>query len=134
MANESAAAVSQLQAVPQILFKDKQARIILLLKNNQQPWYLSTLSKACDTTYVHTSNFIKTCESLGITTNEKHGKIKEIKLTERGMQLAELLSVMYGIINQTANNGAPSQQKTKVEQPVREEKKEIKEEKKEEKK
>jgi predicted transcriptional regulator len=128
MANEAAAA--QLQTVPQILFRDKQARIILLLKNSQQPWYLSTLSKACDTTYVHTSNFIKTCESLGITTNEKHGKIKEIKLTERGMQLAELLSVMYGIINQTS----AQQQKVKASEPAKEEKKEAKEENKEEKK
>ena len=128
MANEAAAA--QLQTVPQILFRDKQARIILLLKNSQQPWYLSTLSKACDTTYVHTSNFIKTCESLGITTNEKHGKIKEIKLTERGMQLAELLSVMYGIINQTN----AQQQKVKASEPAKEEKKEAKEENKEEKK
>ena len=128
MANEAAAA--QLQTVPQILLRDKQARIILLLKNSQQPWYLSTLSKACDTTYVHTSNFIKTCESLGITTNEKHGKIKEIKLTERGMQLAELLSVMYGIINQTS----AQQQKVKASEPAKEEKKEAKEENKEEKK
>lgn len=83
-----------------IILKDKQAKIILTLKNNQQSWYLTTLAKASGTTYVHACNFIKTCEAIGIVTNEKHGKIKEIKLTEKGMQIADQISTIYSVIAQ----------------------------------
>lgn len=82
----------------EILFKEKQTKILLALRNSQQPWYLTTLASACGTTYVHTSNFIKKCEEMGITSKEKHGKIKEIKLTEKGLQIANLLSNIYTII------------------------------------
>jgi predicted transcriptional regulator len=90
----------------EILFKSKQTRILLSLRNNQQPWYISTLAKSSDATYVHTSNFLKKCEILGITTNEKHGKIKEIKLTEKGIQIANMLSNIYTIIK-TQNAAKP---------------------------
>lgn len=82
-----------------IILKDKQAKIILLLKNTQQPWYISSLSKASGTTYVHACNFVKKCEVMGIVTNEKHGKIKEIKLTEKGVQIAEMISNIYSSID-----------------------------------
>lgn len=102
--------------------KDKQARIILALKNTQQPWYLSSLAKACNITYVHTTNTIKVFESLGLTTNEKHGKIKEIKLTERGAQLATLLEKIYEIINQ-AQKQQPEPKVPKEESPAAKEEK-----------
>lgn len=74
-----------------IILKQKQARILLVLRDTSQNWYISTIAKATNTTYVHTCNFLATCESLGITTSEKHGKIKLIKLTEKGLRLAELI-------------------------------------------
>jgi predicted transcriptional regulator len=83
-----------------IILKDKQARILLSLRNNQQPWHITTLAQACGTTYVHACNFIKECESLGLTSNEKHGKIKEIKLTEKGMKVADSISNIYSILDQ----------------------------------
>jgi predicted transcriptional regulator len=94
-----------------ILFKEKQTSILLSLRNNQQPWRISSLSKACGTTYVHTSNFIKKCEKMGITSNEKHGKIKEIKLTDKGMQIANMLSSIYTIMSTQGQpqNGKPEE-------------------------
>ncbi len=85
-----------------IILKDKQALIILALKNNQQPWHITTLSQASGATYVHTHNFIKICVASGITSIEKHGKLKEIKLTEKGMLMAEMIANIYAIINQPA--------------------------------
>ena len=92
-----------------ILLKDKQAMILVSLKEGKQPWHIATLSKACNTTYVHTSNFIKKCEQMGIVQNERHGKTKEIKLTEKGVKLADMLSGVYAMINQT--NGVQQAQK-----------------------
>ncbi len=105
-----------------ILLKDKQARILLSLKNNQQPWHITTLAQACGTTYVHTCNFLKECETLGITTNERHGKIKEIKLTDKGKQVAESLSNIYTLIGPQAEQQKPQEQQ-KQQQPAAEEKK-----------
>lgn len=106
--------------------KDKQAMILVSLKEGKQPWHISSLSKACNTTYVHTSNFIKKCERMGIVQNERHGKTKEIKLTEKGAKLAEMLSGVYAMINQV-NNGtqpqAPKQIEEKPPQPQQPEKK-----------
>lgn len=81
-----------------ILLKSKQSKIIIALKDQTQNWYISTLAKASGTTYVHTCNFINQCESLGIIQCEKHGKIKLVKLTEKGAKIAENLSSLLGMI------------------------------------
>ncbi len=91
--------MAEMHSQVSIIFKDKQAKIILSLKNPGQSWYISSLAKASNTTYVHTCNFIALCENIGITTSEKHGKIKVIKLTEKGSQIAEMIAGIYNAIN-----------------------------------
>jgi predicted transcriptional regulator len=97
-----------------ILFKGKQLLIILALKDSSQNWYTSTLAKAAGATYVHTCNFINECIKLGIVTSEKHGKIKEIKLTEKGTKLADMLSNAYNIINSTSAEQNSSEKKGEI--------------------
>lgn len=86
-----------------ILFKDKQLRMLLALKDGSQSWYLSTLAKQTSATYVHACNFVNACEALGLTTGEKHGKVKTIKLTEKGFRLAELLEGASTILKTSAS-------------------------------
>ncbi len=74
-----------------ILLKQKQVRVLLSLRDVSQSWYISTLAKSSDSTYVHVCNFLSVCESLGITSSEKHGKLKVIRLTEKGLKLADSL-------------------------------------------
>ncbi len=81
-----------------ILLKPKQALIIIALRDSSQNWYISTLAKSSGTTYVHACNFLAACEGMGITTSEKHGKIKLVKLTEKGTRLADLLIGINQII------------------------------------
>ena len=50
------------------------------------------------TTYVHACNFLAECEHLGITESEKHGKIKIIKLTEKGQRLAEMIAGINSLV------------------------------------
>lgn len=90
-----------------IILRQKHTRILLALRDNSQNWYISTLAKATSTTYVHTCNFLAVCETLGITTSEKHGKIKIIKLTERGQKLAELLTTVNTLINSQEQQKQP---------------------------
>ncbi len=87
-----------------ILFKDKQLKMLLTLKDSSQNWYLSTLAQHASATYVHACNFVNACENLGLATSEKHGKIKTVKLTEKGYKLAELLESASSIIG---NNVKP---------------------------
>lgn len=82
-----------------LLLKDKHIKILFALRDTTQSWYITTLAKASNTTYVHTCNFLGACENLGITGSEKHGKIKLIKLTEKGIKLADMLVNAYAIIN-----------------------------------
>lgn len=82
-----------------IILKQKQAKILIALKDTTQNWYISTIAKASNTTYVHACNFLAECESLGITTSEKHGKIKLIRLTEKGLRLAELISSINTMVS-----------------------------------
>jgi predicted transcriptional regulator len=81
-----------------ILLKPKQTRILLALKDTGQSWYISSLAKAANTTYVHACNFLATCEAMGITTSEKHGKLKIIKLTDRGAKVADMIVNINSIL------------------------------------
>lgn len=89
-----------------ILFKDKQLRMLLILKDSSQNWYLSKLAQRASATYVHACNFVNACEALGITSSEKHGKIKNVKLTEKGYKLAELLESANSIIKSSSIKAA----------------------------
>jgi predicted transcriptional regulator len=90
-----------------ILLREKQADIILLLKGSQDI-SISGIAKATGTTYVHVSNFLSECEKLGITSSERHGRSKSIKLSEKGMKLAELISAVSAYTESPKEIKAPS--------------------------
>ncbi|MDE1811047.1 MAG: MarR family transcriptional regulator [Candidatus Micrarchaeota archaeon] len=96
-----------------ILFKDKQIRILLALRDASQSWYIATLAKASDTTYVHACNLVNACERMGITESEKHGKIKRIRLTEKGAKIAEMVASAYALLNAEPEKKKPPEVKEK---------------------
>ncbi len=107
-----------------ILLMDKQAMVIVALKDQTQNWYISSLAKATGTTYVHACNFLAECEKLGIVQSEMHGKLKTVKLTEKGAQVADYISGIYAVTK--AQNGTAAQAKeptAKDNKPKQEEKK-----------
>lgn len=87
--------------LPNIILKEKQVSILIKLSDKSQHWYISSISKATDTTYVHACNFINVCEKLGLVKSEKHGKIKNIQLTEKGFRVAGLILNINSIIHET---------------------------------
>jgi len=88
--------------VNNILFKGKQVKLLLTLADKSQKWYISSLAKRTETTYVHTSKFIVMCEKAGIVGSEKHGKIKNLYLTGRGEEIAEKVQSIVGMLNNAA--------------------------------
>ncbi|MEM3841318.1 MAG: winged helix DNA-binding protein [Candidatus Micrarchaeaceae archaeon] len=89
-----------------ILLRDKQAAIILLLKASQDV-SISSIAKSTGTTYVHVSNFIAECEKLGITVSEKHGRLKSVRLSEKGIKIADMLSAISSYLSQQENQKPP---------------------------
>jgi predicted transcriptional regulator len=73
------------------LLKEKQAKMMIALADKSQKWNLSSLAIAAGVTYVHTSKFISACEKLGIVTSEKHGRIKNISITPKGLIISNLI-------------------------------------------
>lgn len=102
-----------------IILRGKQSRILVALRDTGQAWYVSSLAKAAGTTYVHACNFINVCEELGIVNCEKHGKLKVVKLTDKGAKMAEMISGISVLINQTsqAQQPQPAQQAAQQPQP-----------------
>ena len=71
-----------------LLFKEKQIKILTALMDKSQAWYLTTLAREANATYVHTSKFVTRCEKLGLISVVKHGKIKTLTLTDKGTEIA----------------------------------------------
>ena len=76
-----------------LFFKEKQIRLIAALMSEKE-WHIADLAKETGVTYIHTSNFINKCESVGLIASEKHGRIKRIFLTEKGMEIAKGISAI----------------------------------------
>ncbi len=75
----------------EILFRAKPLCIFLELKDTSKDWYASNLAAGCGTTYVHTTKLLKEFKKTNLVTFEVKGRVKKVKLTERGMQLASAL-------------------------------------------
>ena len=75
-----------------LLFKEKQIKILLALLDKQQEWNTTSLARAAAATYVHTSKFLARCEKMGLVQVVKHGKIKALTLSPKGIEVSEGIS------------------------------------------
>jgi predicted transcriptional regulator len=103
-----------------ILLKGKQAGILLALRDTNQSWYVSSLAKAAGTTYVHACTFINTCEQMNLVNCEKHGKLKVVKLTDKGAKVTEMLYGITSLVNQTDAVQQPAPQPQPQQAPPKE--------------
>jgi len=63
--------------------------MLIALKKISRARYGSVLAKEVDCTYSHAVKILQTLESLGLVVFDKKGRIKLIKLTKRGEEIAE---------------------------------------------
>ncbi len=71
--------------------RPKPCKIMTTLKNTEQTWYLSKLAKATDTTYVYVTNLVRKLEKGGLLNIEHTGKKRIVKLTEKGLLVANAI-------------------------------------------
>ncbi len=69
-----------------LLLHDKPVGVILSLKEGEK--YASKVSKEIDCTYTHALKILSELKSYGMVDFEKKGRIKKVKLTELGEDVA----------------------------------------------
>ena len=72
-----------------IFFRRKPAMMLVALKRIARVRYGSILAKEVDCTYSHAVKILQSLEKLGLVIFEKKGRIKLIKLTKKGQEVAD---------------------------------------------
>jgi len=81
-----------------IFFRKKPALMLIALKRLAKARYGSILAKEIDCTYSHAVKILQNLEKLNLVVFEKKGRIKLIKLTEKGEEIAENIEKIRGMI------------------------------------
>ncbi len=72
-----------------LFFRRKPALMLVALKRITRARYGSILAKEVDCTYSHAVKILQSLERLSLVVFEKQGRIKLIKLTKKGQEVAE---------------------------------------------
>jgi len=81
-----------------IFFRRKPALMLVSLKKNLRLRYGSLLAKEVDCTYSHAVKILQTLEDLKLVEFEKKGRIKLIKLTKKGKDVAGAIEDIQELI------------------------------------
>ncbi|MEM7813602.1 MAG: winged helix DNA-binding protein [Candidatus Aenigmatarchaeota archaeon] len=72
----------------ELFLRRKPVKLLMALRLHPSSAYISTLSKETDCTYSHTVKLLEEFHALGLVEFEKSGRVKYIKLTPDGEELA----------------------------------------------
>jgi len=81
-----------------IFFRRKPALMLVSLNRNLRLRYGSLLAKEVDCTYSHAVKILQTLEDLKLVEFEKKGRIKLIKLTKKGKEVANAIENIQKLI------------------------------------
>ncbi len=81
-----------------IFFRRKPALMLVSLKKNTRMRYGSILAKEVDCTYSHAVKILQTLEELKLVEFDKRGRIKLIKLTKKGRDVADAIENIQGLV------------------------------------
>ena len=81
-----------------LFFRRKPALMLVALKKKTRMRYGSVLAKEIDCTYSHAVKILQTLEELKLVDFEKRGRIKVIKLTKKGQDVADAIENIQKLI------------------------------------
>jgi DNA-binding MarR family transcriptional regulator len=81
-----------------VLLHEKPVKMLITLRNNTRN-YATTLAKAADCTYSHTMKIIDVLERKGLVESEKSGRIRYLKLTKLGEEIAAIVDELVRAVN-----------------------------------
>jgi predicted transcriptional regulator len=82
-----------------VFFRRKPALMLVALKRLSRARYGSILAKEVDCTYSHAVKILQTLEKLGLVDFEKQGRIKLIKLTKKGTDVANNIESIKKLVD-----------------------------------
>jgi predicted transcriptional regulator len=72
-----------------VFIREKPAMMLVTMLNATSEVYASTLAKSVDCTYSHVVKILQEMEDAGLVTFEKTGRLKYLKLTKKGEEVAK---------------------------------------------
>jgi len=81
-----------------VFFRRKPALMLVSLKKNTRMRYGSILAKEVDCTYSHAVKILQTLEELKLVDFQKKGRIKIIRLTKKGQEVADAIEDIQKLI------------------------------------
>ncbi len=82
----------------ELFFRRKPAMMLIALRRVTKARYGSVLAKEVDCTYSHAVKILQILERIGLVVFEKKGRIKIIKLTKKGQEVAAHIEAIKGIV------------------------------------
>jgi len=82
-----------------LFFRRKPAMMLIALRKVGRAKYGSVLAKEVDCTYSHAVKILQTLEELGLVQFEKKGRIKIIKLTKKGQEVADHIAAIKRLVD-----------------------------------
>lgn len=82
-----------------LFFRRKPALMLIALKKVSRAKYGSILAKEVDCTYSHAVKILQILEKLSLVVFEKQGRIKIIKLTKKGQEVADSIENIKRILD-----------------------------------
>jgi len=82
----------------EVFFRKKPAMMLIALRRGTKNRYGSILAKEVDCTYSHAVKILQEMERAKLVAFEKHGRIKDIKLTDSGNKVAEYIEKIKEIL------------------------------------
>ena len=83
----------------EVFFRRKPALMLIALKKCSRARYGSLLAKETDCTYSHAVKILQGLEKLGLIVFEKQGRIKLIKLTKKGQEVADNIDAIKNLLS-----------------------------------
>jgi DNA-binding MarR family transcriptional regulator len=72
-----------------VFFREKPIMMLVTLKNAKSEVYASSLAKGIDCTYSHVVKILQEMEKSGLVEFKRQGRLKILKLTSRGGEIAD---------------------------------------------
>ena len=83
-----------------IFFREKPAMMLVNLKNGKDTTYASSLAKSVNCTYSHIVKILQKMQECGLIVFEKQGRLKLLRLTKKGRDIAEHIEAARNLLLQ----------------------------------
>ena len=103
-----------------MFLRDKPSKILLDLNNAKGKIYATILSKDANCTYSHTIKILNLFRKMGLVTFEKKGRIKIVRLTDSGWEIAHNLDAIASKLDEIEDAmESPAEAEKKAEKKAR---------------